>query len=61
MKVCKNIGFSVEIHKLDHVDVGIVGEEGGPNHEYTYNTKMPFLRPFWCHLRKSVKFYNSLL
>ena len=46
MKVCKNIGFSVKIHKLDHVDVGIVDEEGGPNHEYTYKNKIHEC-PFW--------------
>ena len=29
MKVCRNMGFLVEIHKLEDAEVGNVGEGGG--------------------------------
>ena len=44
MKVCANMGFRIEIHKLDHVGLGYVAGEGYDwNNENNYKTNINWL------------------
>ena len=54
------MGFWVEIHQLDHVGLGDVGEGYGCNHENTYKTAYGLKEKKMSHLVQKSLFKSHL-